>query len=344
MRELKFVDLDLFEAVSEQRLRIDEQRFVVKDPGGGKVGITPGLSIHRDLTVLGTDWIPMRPDGIATLEQMTHTPHQFLGKARNVREQDGRWFEATASQRRIDEPVLVAGGNINYYHWFIDNVPRLLIADKYGELDGRRVLVNHDLRPFAADTLRLLGIEDERLVRVAADESLLCGDACVPNMLAAVTIVHPCVPELIRESLPIPRRGKKRRIYLSRQDAPTRRLANEEALVELLEKHGFERHVPSQMTLAQQIDACADAEAIVAVHGAALTNMLFAPPGAKVIEIFSPAHAPTFFVLLAHMCGVTHTFSPAALVEADPQKSPLHHVRWEVDLAAMQDALRQLGG
>jgi capsular polysaccharide biosynthesis protein len=341
MTRLNFVDLDLFDAVAERRIRVEEERFVVKSDMLGKIGITPGLSLHEDLTVLGTDWIPVRGDGLATLQQMTHTPQTFLPKARNIVQRDGQWHAAPKSHRAIEEPVLLAGGNINYYHWWIDNVPRLLMARKYGQVEGRKVLVNHDLPRFASDTLARFGVGEERLVRVGADEALECGDACVPAMLAASTVVHPAAPLLIREALDLgPGRARKRRIYLCRQDAATRQLVNEAECASLLARWGFERMLPSQMTLDEQIGCCREAEAIVAVHGAALTNMLFAPAGAKVIEIFTPAYPTTFFALLAHVCGVKHAFSPAPLVDPQAEVSPLHH-QWRVDLEALEKTLRE---
>ncbi|HVZ47091.1 MAG TPA: glycosyltransferase 61 family protein [Ramlibacter sp.] len=343
--ELKFVDLDLFDALAERRVRVAEERFIVKSEMLGKIAIAPGVSLHEDLTVLGTDWIPARGDGIATLQQMTHTPQTFLPKARNIAQREGRWFTACATQRAIEEPVVLAGGNINYYHWWIDNVPRLLMARKYGQLEGRKVLVNHDLTSFAAGTLRRLGIGEERLVRVSADEALLCGDVCVPAMLASATAVHPAVPPLVRDALGVRgHAGGKRRIYLSRQDAGSRRLVNEEAFTEVLARWGFERMLPSRMSVDEQIECCSEAEAIVAVHGAALANMLFAPAGAAVIEIFTPAYPASFYVLLAHACGVRHVFSPAPLVEAQAGVSPLYHPLWEADLEALERTLRETLG
>ena len=45
---------------------------------------------------------------------------------------------------------------------------------------------------------------------------------------------------------------------------------------------------PARIPVAEQIRMFAEAESIVGPHGAALTNLLFASPGASVIELFAP--------------------------------------------------------
>ena len=57
----------------------------------------------------------------------------------------------------------------------------------------------------------------------------------------------------------------------------------------MLEPQGFERVVPGEMTVAAQIAAFSAARVIVAAHGAGLTNMIFTPPGAVIVDITSGA-------------------------------------------------------
>ncbi|HVZ47090.1 MAG TPA: glycosyltransferase family 61 protein [Ramlibacter sp.] len=341
--ELKFVGIEAWEAASNERIDVPEDRYTLTDGSGAKFSILPGLTLHRDLTILGTDWIPVRRDGTSALDQMTHRPESFIGKARNFEQRDGRFFVTAARRRRLDGSALLVGGHANYYHWLIDYVPRLLYAERHGEfLDSRRLLTNAQRTPAQREVLDLLGICADRLIEVEPDEAVTIAEVCVPNMLAASSVVHPLVPELLREALP-PRDSRPgRRIYLSRQDAPTRQLVNEEALTQLLDRYGFERLVPGRMRVQDQIDACASAEAMVAVHGAAMANLVFCPPHARVIEIFTPGHAASYFLILAHVCGLAHQFSPASVVDRQAGRTDLHH-HWEVDLAALESILRTIG-
>jgi capsular polysaccharide biosynthesis protein len=291
--------------------------------------------------VLGQDWVPVRPDGLSTLEQMVHVPHTYLrpGKTKNIRPGPDGFVSATQAQTQLPGKVLLVGGGPNYYHWLIDHLPRLLLARRYGMVDGWPVLVNDDLAPFQRETLDLLGIAPSHRVPVAAHEAVRASAVCVPTMLTWNTAVHPLVRTLLQEALPPSTAASGRRIYLSRQDGPNRRLVNEDALCALLDRFGFERLLPSGMSLQQQIDACAGADIVVAVHGAALANTLFCRPGTDVVEIFTPAHQPTFFIMMSHVAGLPHHMVPAALVDPRPDMAPLHH-DWEVDVAAMEQVLR----
>jgi capsular polysaccharide biosynthesis protein len=337
--EIRFVDLDQWEAVSERRIRCSEERFIVRDAtSGGKVVVAPGLSVHRNLTILGADWIPVRSNGISTLQQMTHSPELYVGKSHNIVHRGDRYYGSCATHRRLSDAALLMGGYANYYHWLFDCLPRLLMARRYGVLDGRRILINENLASFQEETLQIMGVDKDHLLPVPVREALEIEEVCVPNMLTTSTICHPLVPVLLREALPPSVPGAGRRIYLSRQDASTRRLINEPALIELLEGFGFETLTPSQMSVQAQIDACAGASAVVGVHGAAMANLVFCRPATPVVEIYSPAHPASFFAVMARMCQLPFHRVAAMVIDPQPDTSPLHRT-WEVDLAAMKTAL-----
>jgi capsular polysaccharide biosynthesis protein len=77
------------------------------------------------------------------------------------------------------------------------------------------------------------------------------------------------------------------RIYVSRRDTPKRRLVNEEELFSELRKLGFSRIVPGEMSVPEQVSAFSNASVIVGPHGAGLTNIMFSPPDATIVEICS---------------------------------------------------------
>ena len=66
------------------------------------------------------------------------------------------------------------------------------------------------------------------------------------------------------------------------------------------------------MTVAEQIRTFANAEVIVATHGAALANLAFASPGASVIELF-PAGCllPDYWRLASGIAGVRYRYLTA---------------------------------
>lgn len=342
MTELRFVAADLWEAVSQKRIACAYPPFVVKG-GGQKITIRPGMSLHNDLHVLGGDWIPYRSDGLSVIDQMVHTPSLYLPKARNIRTEQGRYFAVPARVRTLQQDAVLIGGHANYYHWLIDFLPRLLLARKLGQIGQRKLLVNSDLQPYQRESLQLLGIPESQLLYVATDEAVQLRSVLVPSLLSATTVCHPLVRELLHEAY-LPAHDHvpaARRIYLSREDAATRRLVNEDTAVGLLARHGFARHRLASQSFQAQIDLFSQAEAVVAVHGASMANTIFCRPGTKVAENFSPLRKVTSMYALAYIAGLKHAFVPAEVTVPSPDGNPLLG-HWSVDLQALASVLNSM--
>jgi capsular polysaccharide biosynthesis protein len=94
----------------------------------------------------------------------------------------------------------------------------------------------------------------------------------------------------------------RRRLYISRRRAKWRKILNEASLVEALGAYGFEVVECEKLTFDEQVRTFSHAEVIVGAHGAGLANMMFSPPGAKVLEIAHPQWPnPDYFVLAANL-------------------------------------------
>jgi capsular polysaccharide biosynthesis protein len=76
-------------------------------------------------------------------------------------------------------------------------------------------------------------------------------------------------------------------IYIARADAFKRRLVNEHEVVEALSPLGFRWVVLDGMALRDQVALFSRARCVVAPHGAGLANLVFSPPGTRVVEILS---------------------------------------------------------
>jgi capsular polysaccharide biosynthesis protein len=100
-----------------------------------------------------------------------------------------------------------------------------------------------------------------------------------------------------------------RRIFLSRADATRRRFRDEHLLWDKLKKRGFEKVEFAAMSLAEQIDCMRRAEAVVAPHGAGLTNLVWADPGTKVAELFAKEYINACYWLIADMLGQHYGFA-----------------------------------
>ncbi|MEM1065164.1 MAG: glycosyltransferase family 61 protein, partial [Pseudomonadota bacterium] len=96
-----------------------------------------------------------------------------------------------------------------------------------------------------------------------------------------------------------------RRAYLSRKSA--RSLENEDEICALLGERGFERIFAETLSVADQIGLFQEAEAIVAIHGAALGPLLWRQPEstlAHVVELMPCGHMTDYYRGMCAQLGV----------------------------------------
>lgn len=107
----------------------------------------------------------------------------------------------------------------------------------------------------------------------------------------------------IRDKLLSASSGKPK-LFISRKDA--RKVANEQQVEAYLAQQGYEKIYPEEYDLIDQIGMIAQAEEIVAVHGAGLGPLVFksiVDRPYKLLELFSPAHVTNVYRLVAHQTG-----------------------------------------
>lgn len=207
--------------------------------------------------------------------------------------------------RVIREPALLLAHywHFNYHHWVIDCLPRLRYALEDGELADCLVVVPGRMSPFQQDSLQQLGLDSRRLLPFQ-------GQAWRFEQLyfPSIGVFSPFELGWLRNRLYRPQSTATRRLYISRGDAQTRRLLNEEALGPIFSRHGFEVITLTGRTFAEQLELFATASHIMGAHGAGLTNLLFAPAGATLIELAPNDQINHCFWLLANSGQHRYTF------------------------------------
>jgi capsular polysaccharide biosynthesis protein len=191
----------------------------------------------------------------------------------------------------IPETCIFVGGDDNYSHWLFRNMLKLSTLDDAGLLHSHRWLVNSDLRGYQLEYMRLLGHDPADLIKVERNTVIHCARVLVPALLIskqAITQGVDWMRERAAHLCATPAQAT-RRLFLSRRDNGRRRVLNEDDLFEAVAPLGFERVVPGELSVADQIAAFSSARIIVAAHGAGLTNMIFTPAGAAIVELTSTA-------------------------------------------------------
>lgn len=173
-----------------------------------------------------------------------------------------------------------------YTHWFTE----AMVALYDPRID--RDVVDYVCVPggpkYELDSLALAG-EDASKLKVLREPAYRLEIAVFPTHLLARTMVHPAAAPALRlfadkalkHVAPMP----KKYIYLSREDAKARSMRNEGALASALCDLGFTKLIATDLSFQEQVQAFSSASALVSPHGSGLTNMLFAPKNAHILEL-----------------------------------------------------------
>ncbi len=84
----------------------------------------------------------------------------------------------------------------------------------------------------------------------------------------------------------LPQPGDAKKLFIMRGKVNGRIERNLPEIRVALEPFGFHFLTTDGLTVQQEADLFGNAEVVIAVHGAALHNLLFSRPGTKVVEIF----------------------------------------------------------
>lgn len=175
-----------------------------------------------------------------------------------------------------------------YYHWMFDVLPKLHLFEKSG-LNANFYIFNEIKHPFQQETLKIIGIEENKIIQTNKYSNFLFEKLIVPSFPGHIGWLPPwgCqyLNNILAKELNI---VQNKKIYISRENASQRKIINEKELLEFLDKEGFIKVCLEELSLKEQIKLFKSAEMVIAPHGGGLTNLVFANKGTKVIEIFSP--------------------------------------------------------
>ncbi|NUR45402.1 MAG: DUF563 domain-containing protein [Sphingomonas sp.] len=218
----------------------------------------------------------------------------------------------------VPGPAIFIGCNNNYYHWLIDEIPRLRVLRLSDKDDGRPVLIDKAAQPWQLELLKRFGISEKRLVKVDFLRPQKVRNLLAPSHLSTLMVAHPLAVQFIRENLlkgahdANPARGKRLYVARSAGTVAGRSIINGDEIWARFKKAGFKRVDPGTLTIDEQIALFRDAEIIAGPGGAGLTNAVFAPPGAKILNLTSSDIACQTFTSIAAAVGQESWFCGGA--------------------------------
>jgi capsular polysaccharide biosynthesis protein len=225
----------------------------------------------------------------------------------------------------------------NYFEWLLGNLPRLALIEQFPQLGSLPLIVPGKLKPYQKESLQMAGIPAERLVEFD-------GPYWQVDKLYFVQLLNPMgnpsphtvswLRDKFLGAAPASNSAAGRLLYITRRDASQRRVLNEEEITDFLQGIGFEIICPGDFSFAEQINMFRDANVVVGPHGAAFSNMVFAPAGATLIEFFGDNYMNGCYWALASICGHKH----AVLT------GPAQWLDYSISLADLKTTLHRVCG
>lgn len=257
-------------------------------------------------------WPILTPDGRLIVDDVTAIPAALKrgGIGGIAHRGDGTYDVAVEAPVAIDEPVVFLPLTPGYFHWLLDCLARLLcLGDVAAE---RRIVLPGEPLPYMMDSLAMAGIPPERLWWLPGGRALALRDAVVVSNLSLFGSTHKAAIAALRALAP-PAGRPRRRLYVSRADAATRRLLNDAEVARALAPLGFETVIPGSLSFAEQTGIFRDAECIVGAHGAGLANLVWAADCRGLVELVPES---PFLMQYRYLAGSMEV--PYARLTAEP--------------------------
>lgn len=242
--------------------------------------------------------------------------------------------------------VLAARGDGNYYHFLMDVLTRLGVLEQAPDIAAPQRWYVPQRHRFQRELLDLFGIGAAQRIDADTHRHVRAETLVVAGPPAMVEKNPPWAVQFLRSRL-IPAAaptGGARRLYVTRGSAANNRVVvNEPAVLALLRERGFERIDPGALSVREQVSAFSGAELVVSPHGAAMTNLVFLPSGAGIVELF-PAGCvlPDFWRLACGVPGLRYRYLSAHGGPRRPTRAGTIVRDIRVDLDALAATLDEL--
>ena len=176
----------------------------------------------------------------------------------------------------------------NYFHFWNDFMPRLFLTKDLFTEKSCTLLVDVSTLTIGMELFKQMGIA--RIKVVSKDELVFSNrifytNIITPNVGSFHADTLKALKEYIFQLMKIDYSTDNKRIYISRAKAAYRKVLNEDELLPILLQYGFEIVHAETLSMFDQIRLFKDASVILGLHGAGLSNMLFAKSTSLILEL-----------------------------------------------------------
>ena len=229
--------------------------------------------------------------------------------------------------------VISTCGAGNFHHWNFDVLPRLYLLRKAGLLEKMdHLVINYRGLPFQSEGLDRLGIDRSKIINSQNDPHfhIEAEMLYIPSLPEDLGTISPWVLDFLREtflsSSVTAEKGEK--LFISRKNAPSRKIINEKEVMEEISRRGYIEFVPEDHSMTETAGYFAAAGSLVSVHGSGFSNLPFITGKAKVLDIMAPYHQDPYYWMICNSRDATYA---AIFSEGDHPPDDLDLVKQKVD-------------
>ncbi len=225
--------------------------------------------------------------------------------------------EFLPSSTYLNGNIVVLSGLLNniYFHWLFDVLPRINLL-KSSPLNWEKIdyfIINNNYN-FQKETLTKLGIEESKIINPNSENDLhiQAENLIIPSFPGTIAWMPKWSCKFLKDNFidqQYLQEKATKRIYIKRNLSTTRRLINEEEIIEFLQtKFNFEAINLESLTVSQQANLLAQSQVVISPHGSGLSNLVFCQEGTKVIEIFSPFYVYPCYWLISNLVNLDYYY------------------------------------
>jgi capsular polysaccharide biosynthesis protein len=281
-----------------------------------------------DVELIGPDAVAVTNDGKYILENAVGKPEILMDSlVKSIYTGNIPVHQNTSPTFDSDPVANLSGAQSQaFFHWFVDYLPKIKAIEQYDDEYGiyPELLIPRDPPDWLIDSLKLLDVPTEKINQrtesryhldtliipfVPRHTSLTAPSGDFARSPQVLNWIANRLTDCVNQS-----ESNKERILITRRDADSRRIYNEDEIITLLSDYGFTPVNLSTMSLRDQIKLFESTEYVIAPHGAGLTNIIYAS-NINVLEIFGDFVSPIYYQIAA---GLGHEYS---FVQCDDIKS-----------------------
>jgi capsular polysaccharide biosynthesis protein len=267
---------------------------VMIEPDSGYVIANPACVL--DASLAGSDRVRRRS-----------LRHEFTGLPRFSALAPARLRHARVRRERVVASLRYVY-DANYYHLLVDLLTRLHLFGEHGVPEDIPLVVSPQLArtPYFQALTQRGRLAHRRWI--VQDDCYILADEVIfaktnPQRRDRLDFALDCV------DAPHADTSHPRRLFITRSPARGRHLSNMTEVLPILDQFGLEVIDADEMTIEQQMTTFQQADLVVGLHGAGLTNILYRRGGPlRVLEIFPPHQQPIWYYMLAKMYGYAYDF------------------------------------